>query len=218
MKLNTLTCALGSLVLGTAMTQGAISFVSVASDLSNISPSASVTTTDSKLDNLWRQRNGFGEGDITVLEGWDVDENVGVLTMTLTGLSAGQTYDIYANYIRFGAGADADGNRGGISGSLNGTDFTVFNDAGGTAGDVGYAELTGHADTDRVGMRGYLGTAVANGAGEVVLYIDDDGLDGSIQERVWFDGASYELAAVPEPTSAALIGMAGLAFVLRRRR
>lgn len=80
----------------------------------------------------------------------------------------GERYDVYVNYVRFGAGAgDPDGNRAGIRGSLDGTTFTSFNAAGGTSGIVGFSELSGHADSDRVGLRGYLGTAIADGSGQI---------------------------------------------------
>ncbi|SHK24638.1 PEP-CTERM protein-sorting domain-containing protein [Rubritalea squalenifaciens DSM 18772] len=218
MKLNTLTATLGGMLMSSMITHGAITFVSVADDLSNISPNSEINTTNSQVDDFWRQRDGFGEGGITVLEAWNDTEDVAILTMTLTGLAIGETYDIYTNYIRFGAGADADGNRGGVRASLNGIDFTTFNGAGGTSGVVGFSELTGHAASDRVGLRGYLGTAVADGSGQIQIFMDDDGLSGGIEERIWLDGASYGLAAVPEPGTSALLGIAGLGMILRRRR
>ena len=169
-------------------------FVSVAVDLSNISP-ASAVVTGSYLteDNLWGQRDGFGETGVTVLEAWNDTEDVPVLTQTLTGLVAGKTYDIYVNYIRFGydEATDPDGTLGGIRGSLDNSTFTLFNGAGGTPGTVGFAETTHHVMIGRVGLRGYLGTAEADASGEIVIYVDDDGLDGAVEQRVWFDGASY---------------------------
>ena len=175
-------------------------FVSVADDLSNISPATTnevVTGANLKTDNLWGQRDGFGEEGVTVLEGWDVNEDVPVLTQTLSGLEAGETYEVYVNYVRFGfGGADPDGNRGGIRGSLDGSTFTLFNGATGTVGTVGFSEPTDFTNSDRTGLRGYLGTAVASGSGEIQVYVDDDGLDGGVEERVWFDGASYLKIAV----------------------
>lgn len=169
----------------------AIVFVSVATDLSNIDPVSAVAGSAND-DNTWRQRNDLGETGATILEGWNDTEDIPVLTQTLSGLVAGGTYDIYVNYIRFGANTgDPDGTRGGIRGSLDGSTFSLFNEEGGTAGMVGFSELTGHTSSDRVGLRGYLGTAVADGSGNVVVYVDDDGLAGGIEERVWFDGVSY---------------------------
>ena len=185
--LKTTVLALAALALGASTASATIVFLSVAVDLSNISP-ASAVGGNSQSDNLWLQRNTFGETGATILEGWNNNEDVPVLTQTLSGLVGGQTYDIYANYVRFTNNTP----RGGIRGSLDGSTFTLFNEATGTAGVVGFSELTGFANVDRVGLRGYLGTAVADGSGNLFIYIDDDGLGGAITERVWYDGASYE--------------------------
>ena len=168
-------------------------FVSVAVDLSNISPaSAVVPGANLSDDNLWGQRDGFGETGATILEGWNDGEDVPVLTQALTGLVAGKTYDVYVNHVKFSATAeDPDGNNGSIRGSLDNSTWILFDAAGGTPGVVGFSELTGFANADRVGLRGYLGTAVANGSGEINVYVDDDGLGGAINQRVWYDGASY---------------------------
>lgn len=200
-------------VLAGGSAQAALTFVSVAQDLSNISPTSSVTNTGDNNDNLWWQRDNFGQTSETVLEMWDSE--AAVITLTLTGLTSGETYDVYVNYVRFGVGGlDPDGDRGGALGSLDGSIYTLFNGAGGTAGTVGFAELTGHTEgTDRAGLRGYLGTAVANGSGEILVYANSG---AGVEERVWLDGASYEL--IPEPSSVLLIGLAGGFGLLRRRR
>ncbi len=198
--------------------QAAVTFVSVANDLSNVSTTSNITTDRKNNDNLWAQRDGYGEESVTILEGWDVNENVPVLTLTLSNLTVGQTYDVYVNYIRFTSNNNP---RGGIRGSLDGTSFSTFNGAGGTEGTVGFAEETGHtANGDQVGLRGYLGTAIADGSGQIQIFVDDDGLDGGIEERVWFDGASYEASyeAIPEPSAVALLALGGVALTLRRRK
>ncbi|NWK54527.1 PEP-CTERM sorting domain-containing protein [Verrucomicrobiaceae bacterium N1E253] len=210
---------ISTIALATLTSQAAIVFTSVAANLSNISSTTSVTGGgENRTNALWRQRDGFGESSITVLESWEGagDEDVPVLTQVITGLTNGASYDVYVNYVRFGAsGGDPDGDRGGIRGSLDNSTFTSFNAATGTAGSVGYSELTGFSNSDRVGLRGYLGTAVANASGEIQVYVDDSD-DNSLEERVWYDGASYEL--VPEPSSTALLGLGGLALMIRRRR
>jgi len=210
----------------TLASHGIITFVSVATDLSNITPSAAVTGGgQNDTDNLWRQRDTFGEGGATVLEGWDqgggagagLAENVPVLEQTVSGLIGGQAYDVYINYVRFGvSGGTPLGDRGSIRGSLDGTSFVNFETPGdiSTPGVIGFSEPTAHASGDRIGVRGYLGTAIANLSGEISVFADDTD-DNSFVERVWFDGASYE--AVPEP-STALLGLLGALGLMRRQR
>jgi hypothetical protein len=210
MKLGVLATATVALTLANA--GAAIIFTSVAADLSNISPASAVTTVDSTTDNLWRQRDGFGEGDVTVLEAKEA-ETVATLTMTISGLSSGQSYDVYVNYIEFGNVPGAQG----ISASLdNNVTFLDFGAVGGAAGTPGFAELSGHTDADRSGLRGYLGTAIASGVGEIEFFANNSGIGVDYVTTAWLDGGS--VAAVPEPSSAALLGLGGLALILRRRK
>jgi len=194
--------------------QGAIIFESVALDLSNVSPTSLVAGTAAN-DNTWNNRSGFGEGDVTILELWQGEPtSPDVLEMTIDGLTAGGLYDVYVNYIRFGAStSDTDGDRGGAYASLDGVNYSLFNAAGGTAGTVGFSELTGHVDGDRVGLRGYLGAVNADASGEVSFFVN---ADAAVEERVWFDGGS--VAVVPEPASLALMGLGCLVIGGRRRR
>ena len=85
-----------------------------------------------------------------------------------------------------------------------------------TAGTVGFSELTGYSNSDRRGLRGYLGTAIADPTGEIKIYADDDGFLDTIQERVWFDGASYE--AIPEPATFGIMALFGGAILFFRNR
>lgn len=114
--------------LGAGSAQADINFISVAGDLSNISPTSSVVTVNNSSDNLWWQRNGFGETGETILEMWTAEN--AAITLTLDGLAAGKIYHVYVNYIRFGASvSDPDGNRGGARAALENGSYILFNGA-----------------------------------------------------------------------------------------
>lgn len=70
---------------------------------------------------------------------------------------------------------------------------------------------------NRALYRASLGSAVADGSGQIIIYLDDysSGYLTSGANRTWLDGVGYEV--VPEPT-AALLGSLSLLGLLRRRR
>ena len=185
MRANIVVLIAGMLLAGSA--NAAVNYTSVAADLSNISPNdaSSVTNANDGSDNLWRQRDGLGEGNVTVLEAKPT-EAPPTLTMTITGLHSSMNYEVYVNYIEFtNVGGDQ-----GISASLDNATFYDFGAAGGTAGSPGFVELSGHTEADRVGYRGYIGTAVANGSGEIEFFANNSGVGGTYENQSWFDGGT----------------------------
>jgi hypothetical protein len=173
------------------------------------------TAVNDTSDNLYRERGGFGENGDQIYESWDNEENSPLLRSTVSGLASGQQYRVWVNYIRFGAdGNDPDGNRGAVFAGLTSTSLSFFDAASGDGTNVGDAVLSGYANSDRRGLRGYLGIATADGTGEILVYVDDT----NTSERSWYDGFSYEV--VPEPSAFALsiLGLLGLIGFGRRRK
>ncbi|MFK7911466.1 MAG: PEP-CTERM sorting domain-containing protein [Akkermansiaceae bacterium] len=62
-----------------------------------------------------------------------------------------------------------------------------------------------------------LGQRTVSGGSNIDVFIEQLGASGA--DRTWYDGVGYELVTtVPEPSSTALLGLGGLALILRRRR
>jgi hypothetical protein len=61
-----------------------------------------------------------------------------------------------------------------------------------------------------------LGQETVIGGSAINFFIDQDGTTSGGTDRTWYDGVGYEV--VPEPSSMALLGLGGLALILRRRR
>jgi hypothetical protein len=125
------------------------------------------------------------------------------LVTTITGLTAGEAYDVYGYFynpsvwdIQFGLS----------SGVL--TAFSVDTDPGVSATTV-IPEDNGIA-----ALQASIGAAVADTNGEIQVFIDD--IAGG--DRSWYSGVGFELVAVPEPSSTvALLAAFGAAFMRRRR-
>lgn len=179
-----------------------------------------------RADDLWGERGSFGIGGGRVYENWhpsgdhpDAQDDLSAdLITTVSGLNPGQSYSVWVDYVRFSAVvADPDGNRGGVEAGLTlAADMLVFGDSTGEDYVIGGSNLNGFTNADRVGLRGYLGVGVADGSGELDVFIGTELPAGVNSERTWYDGVSVE-AVVPEPTSL-LIFITGLGLTALRKR
>src|SRR5687768_4764535 len=180
-----------------------------ANDFTNLTPAAAIDSFNSvgEPDNLWDLRTDFGLG-LNVFQS-SGGENAPELTQRITGLTPGNSYDVYAVYQ-----TDDDENwtiRTGLTpGNLTLYSFT---------GDRGPIRVTGSTQgltagaavwdtpppvnkentryTERptdtlVVLLGKAGTTTANGSGEISVLIDDlnDPLGGG-GRRTWLDGVAY---------------------------
>jgi len=93
--------------------------------------------------------------------------------------------------------------------------FTVSNIQ--TTAPAGF-EVTDATFTGFTGITYHLGTGVFTAGTTGVVAYDDVGAGGQFRAYNLDSGFSLAAAAVPEPSSFALFGLAGLSLILRRRR
>ncbi|MFC4991870.1 PEP-CTERM sorting domain-containing protein [Rubritalea tangerina] len=134
------------------------------------------------------------------------------LTTTVSGLANG-TYDVYVVYV----GRNDSNDDGGIAAALSGNTLVDYPDASGASGGLNSIDLGVGADvwsTFAVKIGTVSGTGFAVDAG--LLSTTDT---GSGIERNTYVGVAYQaVQSVPEPTATSLIGLGGLALMLRRRK
>jgi hypothetical protein len=194
----------------------------------NLSPdnvySLSGTATVNNMDNLWWYR-GFGavnSSNIQSVYEAGVSENAPMLTMTVSGLTPGSSYDMYALYW-----SDTTGNWRAMAGTAPAS-LQLFNKLGPAAAiptaiagnfassaawDVPPKFTDGNplfTDGNRTAYIGKAGTAVADASGNVLVYIDDSANSGSTTTRTFWDGVAYVPADTPVFVTATIDRTSGL--------
>lgn len=179
----------------------------------------------------WNKREGIGDTNgPAIFQGSSTTTPPPELTTTVTGLAAG-TYTIWAF---FWDQIDSTTQNWVLSAGLTSGALTTYSAPGEPAVDGATTSGVQYAGTlsfaSGVNVDGYndgnptllrqlfganLGDLVVSGSGTADVYIGNDLLTGA-GNRAWFEGVGYEL--VPEPSSAALITLAGLGVLRRRRR
>ena len=189
------------------------------------------------LDNNWEQRTdaAFGNGANIFEsggEGTAVTENAPELRTTISGLVAGASYSIYVNFWDPTSATEDWSIRAGFTSNPGANQIFAAEDAlaetflTGANGAVLASTLTYSSGPTLVSsggralLAGFVGVAVADGSGQIQVFIDDLPAGDSVNKRTWYDGVSYELAPIPEPSSAALAAglLVGFVGLSRRRR
>ena len=160
------------------------------------------------IDNIAATNNVRGtngtDGDANAFGQDGLWSNGGDVTYNFTGLTAG-TYTIYATFYgngdTSGTGFAANGTSLGSVPTLSGPDAS--------AGFTAYDEVNDDASEPRSFQ--LIGTATIAGS-TLDLVLTPAGANGFGR----YDAVA--LSSVPEPSSAALIGLGGLALILRRRK
>jgi hypothetical protein len=224
MKKSTVIALLISSALPVA---AAITYVDASASNTTLADGSAYTPAATTIDddNEWSLRT-LGN-NATVYTTNDSNANPGedgpMLRTTISGLAIASVYDVYVYFWGAGNDAPAGNQRWDIQAGLTTTTLTFF--------DTQNATNLGHTTTgvnpttyftnspdvlvvegDRRLYQAYLGTATADGSGNIHVFIDD--APGNAN-RTWYDGVGYEL--IPEP-GFALLGALGLLGLLRRRR
>jgi hypothetical protein len=206
--------------------QAAITYVDATS--SNTTGSTYITTGNVYNDNLWSIRTvGSANSDVvgnTVFEAGPLGagEDVPVLSTLISGLTPGATYELYVFFVTFPA---TDANQlwriqsGLTAGTLTQYDRdsagTIVLPDGSTTTLVDPSNSPVTVPTNRDYRQATLGTAVADGSGNITIFVDAGTGTNAANHRTWYDGVGY--LAVPEP-AASLLGLVGMTALLRRRR
>ncbi|MCW1925561.1 BNR-4 repeat-containing protein [Luteolibacter arcticus] len=152
-------------------------------------------------DQQWEQRTVFGSGGNVYESGGEGGENAPELRMKLTGLVAGGTYRVRVHFWDAGPAwrirAGFNSSPGGNTLFANQAEAAGIGATGAVAAStLSYALVpTTFVEDDRTMYSADLGTTLANGSGEIPVFIDDLAPVLGANERTWFDGISYEAAA-----------------------
>jgi hypothetical protein len=156
-------------------------------------------------DNLWRKRDDGGNGllySTNDSSSVTAREDAPRLVTTISGLGAGELYNVYAYFqSNISVGTNDWRVRAGLEDSVDDlplySRFGTDNDA--TAGTLITAETVPEnaewflGGGNRGLFQALLGTATADESGEIPVYIDDFAF-GTLPRRTWYDGVGYELA------------------------
>lgn len=191
-------------------------------DGSVFSPPVNGTTGS---DNNWEERTGFANGGNVIEAAGEYisvnGENAPEIRTLITGLAPGGTYQVYVHFWDGGSTNAWSIRAGFVSNPGANTQFVAVGDLvafpnateGGRSGSLNYDTAPSlYVEADRTAYAASVGTTVADGSGQIVVYIDDlPNITGDPAMRTWYDGVSHALIApppappIPNPPIAELV-------------
>jgi hypothetical protein len=170
-------------------------------------------------DNQWSNRPFGNRGTVFTTNDFLPPEDAPALVTVIGGLQPGASYKVYS-YLW------SDISAWHLRASLTGpplmnnpsTTFSPLPSTSSTAAML--ADVTEFAtpplvaESNRLLYEAALGTAVADSAGQINVWIDDYAVGRTTFVRTWYDGVGFAL--VPEP-STAMLALVGAAIFLRRK-
>ena len=170
--------------------------VSQSSSGTDLVDSNNIDTTVDYAFTVWGNGNGNGSWGSDVLTNngrYGANDNTTVHTLTLSQLNAGMDYELIFYF------ADNFPNQ---TMTAQGAGPDTFGESKITTGGTTYTE----GDT---GVFHYFNNVTADGSGDITVLAS-----GAGYETI----TGFQLRAIPEPTTTALLGLGGLALILRRRK
>jgi len=200
-------------------TFGPITYVDANAD--NTSGDDFSTSTIAAGDNAgWVIRTGIAnDGQVFAAAAGNASptETTSQLTTVISGLQAGQEYDVFVYFWAPGGNENWDIQAGLAPGALDAFNTVTRSTDISTEDAATYftnaSPLVLMQEGNRELYQAYLGTATADASGNISVYVND--LTGN-NNRTWYDGVGY--AAIPEPASVALLGLGCLLIGSRRGR
>ncbi|AQT68059.1 hypothetical protein STSP2_01214 [Anaerohalosphaera lusitana] len=204
------------LVCAAGLTQAGVTYVDA--DLTNTTladgTAVNVTTSGSAAtaNDQWHVRTGFGNGSDVFASHADSDSPV--IVTAINGLVAGETYSVSSYFWVAGDGTPGGNQEWDMSAGLSESGIVGFRYGDATQiTDSSYFDSSVMlSEGDRRLFEASLGTAVANSAGQIQVFVSD--LPGN-DDRTWYDGVGASV--VPEPATLSILGLGGLLIARRRR-
>ncbi len=172
---------------------------------STFSPPLNGTTG---ADNLWEQRTPFASGGNVFEAGGETAENAPELKTTISGLVPGMNYSIYVHFWDPTSTTEDWNIRAGFTSNPGGNTLYAAADAtsqlGATAAVLAstltYTSApTIFSESGRALLAGWVGTAKADSAGKIEVFVDDlPSLIGA-NNRTWYDGLAYAAVVATTP-------------------
>lgn len=168
------------------------------------------------LDNNWEERTVFGSGGNifeSAGEAGGINENAPEIRTTITGLTASAEYRVYVLFWDPASAAEDWSLRAGFSSNPgSNTLFSAADATGDLPGAVAAVDAANLVYTTaptifdeggRTLRAGLVGTATADGSGQIRVYVDDRPAAGSVNRRSWYDGVAF--ARLPDPLVGATV-------------